>query len=126
MRLLLDTVTFVWAAASPERISHTAMLALRKESAVRELSVISVTEIAIKQALGKFSFGQNDLIQGVQDLQVRFLPYTANHAFQLFGLPLHHSDPFDREIIAQALAEDIPVVTADEKFRLYKGVKIIW
>jgi PIN domain nuclease of toxin-antitoxin system len=126
MRLLLDTVTFVWAAVSPERLSHAAMLALRNESAVRELSVISVTEIAIKQALGKFSFGQNDLIQGVYDLQVRFLPYTANHAFQLFELPLHHSDPFDREIIAQALAEDIPVVTADEKFRLYKGVEIIW
>jgi PIN domain nuclease of toxin-antitoxin system len=41
-------------------------------------------------------------------------------------MPLHHADPFDRQIIAQALAESIPVVTCDEKFRAYKGIKVIW
>jgi PIN domain nuclease of toxin-antitoxin system len=41
-------------------------------------------------------------------------------------LPLHHIDPFDRQIIAQALAEDIPIVTADETFRLYKALRVIW
>jgi len=61
-----------------------------------------------------------------EDLKLRVLPYTGRHAYQLFGLPLHHSDPFDRQIIAQALAENIPVVTPDEKFSLYKGLKIIW
>jgi PIN domain nuclease of toxin-antitoxin system len=54
------------------------------------------------------------------------LPYRADHAFSLFDLPLHHSDPFDRQIIAQALSEQIPVVTPDEKFGLYKGLKVIW
>jgi PIN domain nuclease of toxin-antitoxin system len=54
------------------------------------------------------------------------LPYTSDHACHLFGLPLHHADPFDRQIIAQALAEDIPIVTSDEKFRLYKGLAVIW
>jgi PIN domain nuclease of toxin-antitoxin system len=44
----------------------------------------------------------------------------------LFDLPLHHADPFDRPIIAQALAEKIPIVTCDEKFSLYKGLKLIW
>ena len=57
---------------------------------------------------------------------MRILPYTADHAGRLFGLPLHHADPFDRQIIAQALSENIPVVTSDEKFRLYKGIKVIW
>jgi PIN domain nuclease of toxin-antitoxin system len=54
------------------------------------------------------------------------LPYTSDHAFQLFTLPRHHNDPFDRQIIAQALLEDIPVVTPDDKFSLYKGLKVIW
>jgi len=45
---------------------------------------------------------------------------------RLFDLPLHHTDPFDRQIVAQALAEDIPVVTADEAFRRYSGIKVIW
>jgi len=52
--------------------------------------------------------------------------YTAEHAFGLFALPLHHGDAFDRQIIAQALVENIPIVTADEKFKLYKGLKVIW
>jgi PIN domain nuclease of toxin-antitoxin system len=64
--------------------------------------------------------------QAVQDLDIRSLPYTAEHAFQLFVLPRHHGDPFDRQIIAQALFERIPVITPDEKFGLYEGLKVIW
>ncbi|MBV8730722.1 MAG: type II toxin-antitoxin system VapC family toxin [Acidobacteriia bacterium] len=60
------------------------------------------------------------------DLKMRVLPYTTEHALRLFDLPLHHTDPFDRQIVAQALAEDIPVVTADEAFRRYSGIKVIW
>jgi PIN domain nuclease of toxin-antitoxin system len=126
MRLLLDTVTFLWAIASPQLISRRGARALENEETVRELSAVSVSEIAIKQALGKLTLAQGDLIQGVIDLQLRFLPYTAEHALRLFGLPPHHGDPFDRQIIAQAIAEDIPIVTADEKFRLYKGLQVIW
>jgi PIN domain nuclease of toxin-antitoxin system len=59
-------------------------------------------------------------------LDIRTLPFTAEHAFQLFELPLHHGDPFDRQIIAQALSEQIPVVTPDEKFRLYHGLSVVW
>ncbi len=64
--------------------------------------------------------------QAVQDLDIRILPYTGDHALHLFELPLHHGDPFDRQIIAQALCEKTPVVTPDDKFRLYNGLKIIW
>jgi len=66
------------------------------------------------------------MLAAIDDLKLRVLPYTARHAYQLFGLPLHHADPFDRQIIAQALAEIVPVVTPDEKFSLYKGLTIIW
>jgi PIN domain nuclease of toxin-antitoxin system len=126
MRLILDTVTFIWAVSSPERISRRAMSALKSEVTVREISVVSLSEIAIKQARGKLTFGKDDVIEGIGDLRLRLLPYTAEHAFRLFDLPLHHSDPFDRQIIAQALAENIPVVTSDEKFGQYEGLKILW
>ena len=126
MRLILDTVTFMWAVSSPQRLSRAAMAALRKETTVREISVVSLTEIAVKQIRGKLTFGKADAIAGVADLRLRVLPYAAQHAFRLFDLPTHHADPFDRQIIAQALVENVPVVTPDEAFRLYDGLKVVW
>ena len=126
MRLLLDTVTFIWAASAPERLSRAAMSALRKSTAVREISVVSLTEIAVKQTRGKLTFSNADATTGVADLRLRILPYAAEHAFRLFDLPPHHADPFDRQIIAQALVENIPVVTPDEAFNLYEGLKVVW
>lgn len=102
------------------------MSVLRRETALREISVVSLSEIAIKQTRGKLSFDKDDVITGVADLRLRVLPYAAEHALRLFDLPLHHSDPFDRQIIAQALVENIPVVTSDESFALYKGLKVVW
>ena len=67
-----------------------------------------------------------DVVLWLADLQIRVLPYTAEHALRLFDLPVHHADPFDRQIIAQALAEDIPVVTSDDSFKLYSSVRVIW
>lgn len=126
MRLLLDTATFIWAASSPEHLSRAAKSALTSEAAVREVSAVSLSEIAIKQARGKLTFHAGDVRAAIADLQLRILPYTADHALRLFELPLHHPDPFDRQIIAQALAEDVAVVTSDEKFALYQGLKIVW
>ena len=126
MRLILDTVTFIWAVSSPERLSRAAVAALRKETTVRELSVVSLTEIAVKQIRGKITFGKGDAMAGVVDLRLRILPFPAEHGFRLFDLPAHHADPFDRQIIAQALAENVPVVTPDEAFSLYEGLRVVW
>src|SRR5271168_1729441 len=126
MRLLLDTVTFIWAYDAPVRLSGPAMSALANPKAAREISALSFSEIAIKQALGKLKFLKRDVLDAAADLQLRVLPYTAEHALQLFDLPLHHRDPFDRLIIAQAHAEEIPVVTSDRDFRLYRDLKVIW
>ena len=126
MRLLLDTATLIYAVEAPEKLSKRASAALRNPGNVLELSTISITEIAIKQSLGKLGVTAAIVRQAVQDLDIRFLPYTGEHALGLFELPPHHSDPFDRQIIAQALSEKIPVVTPDEKFRLYGGLKITW
>jgi PIN domain nuclease of toxin-antitoxin system len=126
VRIILDTVTFIWALSAPERLSRAAMSALRKGAAVREISVVSLTEIAVKQTRGKLNFVRRDAITGVADLRLRVLPFSAEHAFRLFDLPTHHPDPFDRQIIAQALVENVSVVTPDESFNLYEGLKVVW
>jgi PIN domain nuclease of toxin-antitoxin system len=126
MRLIVDTVTFIWAVSAPERLSRAAASALRRSTTVCELSVVSLVEIAVKQARGKLTFGKADVMAGVEDLRLRVLPYSAQHAFHLFELPTHHADPFDRPIIAQALAEDLAVLTPDNAFHLYKRLKVVW
>jgi PIN domain nuclease of toxin-antitoxin system len=124
--VLLDTAVLIFSVESPERISKRATEVLKNPENVRELSSVSLTEIAIKATLGKLKFTAEIARQALEDMDVRILPFTAEHAFRLFELPAHHRDPFDRQIIAQAISENIPVVTSDEKFSLYKGVKLIW
>jgi PIN domain nuclease of toxin-antitoxin system len=126
VRLLLDTAVMIYAVESPERLSRRASAALENSENVLELSAVSLAEIAIKAALGKLRLSAAIARQAVQDLDIRILPYTADHAFHLFDLPMHHGDPFDRQIIAQALSEKIPIVTSDQKFKLYKGLKLVW
>ena len=126
MRILLDTAVLICAVESPERLSKRVASALQNPGNILELSAVSLAEIAIKTNLGKLAVTAAIARQAVEDLDIRILPFTAEHAFYLFGLPLHHGDPFDRQIITQALFEKIPVVTPDEKFSLYKGLRVIW
>jgi PIN domain nuclease of toxin-antitoxin system len=126
VRLLLDTAVLIYAVESPEKLSRRAASALKKPQNVLELTPISLAEIAIKAALGKLQLSAATLRQALQDLDIRILPCAAEHAFQLFELPLYHSDPFDRQIIAQALCERIPIITPDENFKLYPGLKVLW
>jgi PIN domain nuclease of toxin-antitoxin system len=126
MRLLLDTVTLIRAVVSPQLISRKAFASLQSPENVREVSSISLSELAIKHGKGKLTLTKEDVLKAVADLQLQILPYTKDHALTLFDLPWHHTDPFDRQIIAQAIAEGIPVVTSDEEFRLYKELTVIW
>ena len=126
MRLLLDTAVLIYAVESPERLSKRSTAALRNPGNILELSSVSLAEIAIKASIGKLAISEAVARQALDDLDIRVLPYTAEHALRLFALPLHHSDPFDHQIIAQALCERIPVVTPDEKFGLYEGLKVVW
>jgi PIN domain nuclease of toxin-antitoxin system len=124
--LLLDTVALIFAVESPQCFTQRATAILQNTENILELSAISLSEIAIKAAHGKLKFSAADMRDALDDLDLRVLPYNANHALFLFDLPLLHADPFDRQIIAQALSEEIPVMTCDEKFSLYKGLKILW
>ena len=126
MRLLLDTVTFIWFIGSPHRLSSVAAKSIESKSVAVEISSISISEIALKHAKGKLNLPKENILIAIDRLALRVLPYTAAHAYQFFDLPVHHVDPFDRMIIAQALAEEIPVVTSDSQFRHYRNLEVIW
>ncbi len=126
MRVLLDTAVLIFAVETPERLSRQAERILKNAANVRELSSISLTEIAVKASLGKLQISVASAHQAIEDLDIRILPLTADHAFAMFELPLHHRDPFDRQIIAQALWEGIPVISPDETWKQYKGLRLVW
>jgi PIN domain nuclease of toxin-antitoxin system len=126
MRALLDTVAFLFAIEDPDRLSRKARTVMRDPANLRELSVISLAEIAMKNAAGKLNLSREDAMDALRRLQVSMVPYAEAHAFELMALPVHHRDPFDRMLIAQALAEDLPVMTCDKEFRKYKGLEVIW
>jgi PIN domain nuclease of toxin-antitoxin system len=125
-RLLLDTAVLIYAVESPEKLSRRVAVALQNDTISLGLSAVSLTEIAIKNKVGKLTFPAEAVRRAIESLGIRIVPYTAEHAFHLFELPLHHRDPFDRQIIAQALVEKIPVVTPDRTFGRYEGLKLVW
>ncbi|MDQ2949692.1 MAG: type II toxin-antitoxin system VapC family toxin [Acidobacteriota bacterium] len=84
-----------------------------------------MTEVAIKTRIGKLAITGEQTRIGIADMRLTVLPYTTAHAMQMFDLPLHHGDPFDRMLIATALAEDLPILSGDALFREYKGLHVI-
>jgi PIN domain nuclease of toxin-antitoxin system len=126
VRLLLDTMALIFSVEAPDRLGKRAFAALKRPDNVRQLSSVSLSEIAIKATLGKLDFSAESARRALDDMDVDILPFTAGHAFRLLDLPPHHRDPFDRQIIAQAFSEGIPIVTCDEQFSAYDGLEIIW
>jgi PIN domain nuclease of toxin-antitoxin system len=126
MRVLLDTVAFLFAIEDPDRLSRKGRTVMGDPANQRELSVISLAEIAMKNAAGKLNLSREDTMDALRRLQVSMVPYAEAHVLELMRLPAHHRDPFDRMLIAQALAEDVPVMTCDKEFPKYKGLEVIW
>ena len=126
MRVLLDTVAFLFAIENPDRLSRRARAVLREPANQRELSVVSLAEVAMKNDAGKLNLSREDALEALRRLQVTLVAYAEAHVLQLMTLPVHHRDPFDRMLIAQALAEDVRVMTCDKEFRKYTGLEVIW
>lgn len=99
---------------------------LEAPDTVRFVSPISFIEIAIKTNRRLTPFTRKHLESLVFDLNLTVLPISAEHSMGLFGLPAHHHDPFDRALIAIALAESVPIVARDREFKKYKGLRTIW
>ncbi|WP_309743291.1 MULTISPECIES: type II toxin-antitoxin system VapC family toxin [unclassified Chamaesiphon] len=126
MRQLLDTHTFLWFVMGNPRI--TAKLRAQIEDNENLVSTVSIWEIAIKYGIGKLNleipfddFIDRQIIpNGLQILDIKL-----EHLKLVSALPLHHRDPFDRLLIAQAITEDILLISADRVFSLYP-VRSMW
>ena len=123
-RLLVDTHALLWWLTDDPALSPSARDAIADPVNEPLVSAASVWEIAIKRSLGKLT-APDDLPERIAEEGFAWLPISASHAWQVRGLPLHHRDPFDRVLVAQALIERLPIVTADQHFGQY-GVQVRW
>ncbi len=117
MRLLIDTHILLWWLADDDRLPEGPREAVNTAAEVR-FSTASVWEIAIKRKLGRLTVPE-DYLDAVDAGEIDLLPITGQHAEIAGALPRHHEDPFDRMLVAQADAEDVTLVTADEVFERY-------
>ena len=122
MRILLDTQSWLWMLAEPERFrpASRSLLAERRNELL--LSVASLWEIAIKAGMGKLTLPGRPVTYLPPLLErsgVTLLPVQAEHALYVADLPPHHRDPFDRLLVAVALVERLPILSADRTFEAY-------
>jgi len=123
VRLLLDTQAAVWWAEDDPRLSDRARDAIDDPDNERFLSAASVWELAVKRKVGKFSGVDLENVLAAAD--VLEVPITAAHGSFAGNLPLHHGDPFDRVIVAQAMLERLVLVTSDRQLAEY-GSATLW
>jgi len=128
MEYLLDTHSFLWFINGDDQISQKAKNAITDPEAIKYISIASFWEIAIKVNLKKLSIDMAymDLRQQLIDNGFEILPITFEHTAVLVNIELHHRDPFDRIIIAQALSDQLIVIGKDENFHKYNGLKLLW
>jgi PIN domain nuclease of toxin-antitoxin system len=128
MKYLLDTMVWLWSVGPTEKIGSAGLEVLTNGAEEIYLSAASSWEIAIKTKLGKFKLAEPPgyyvpkrlAEQGIQPLSI-----TQRHSLKVYDLPLHHYDPFDRLIIAQALDEGMVILTSDRAFTKYP-VQLLW
>jgi PIN domain nuclease of toxin-antitoxin system len=127
LRILIDTRCWLWLCASPERFRKATLSRLADPSTERLLSAASVWEIVIKHQLGKLELplAPRDFVPSrLAVTRTAVLDISAAHALRSADLPDHHRDPFDRMIVAQAMVEGVPLMTADHALRDY-GAELI-
>lgn len=123
MELLLDTHAFIWWSAVDPRLIEGARAAIADPGNRVVVSAVSIWEIAIKRATGKLAF-DDDILQVLTQTGFDSLDITPAHAAAVEALPMHHADPFDRLLVAQARAERLVLVSQDRHLLPY-GVPIL-
>ncbi|RPF23061.1 type II toxin-antitoxin system VapC family toxin [Myceligenerans xiligouense] len=126
---LLDTHAFVWLLSAPEKLDSELCTKLRSTQNQLLVSAVSAMEIATKVRLGKFD-DAGPLVdtwdRRVEDIDATPLDLTTAHALHAGSMPWQHRDPFDRLLAAQAIVENVVLVTADAAFTGLPGVRIAW
>jgi len=127
MAYLLDTHALLWFIAGDKQFPEAARSIIKDIHQSCFISAVSLWEVTIKLQNKKLELGisLNDLFEFVDRNQIEVIPINFEHLLLLSNLPAHHNDPFDRLIIAQAVTEDLVVITRDKFFKKYK-VKQFW
>ena len=130
MRLLLDTHAMYWYIEGDPKLSNTAQTLIQDAANEVLISPASFWEIAIKVSIGKWTLNRpyEDFIDlGLKQYGFQVLPILPTHTARLIGMPFppKHKDPFDRLLVAQAIVEGIPLVSADSQLDAY-GITRIW
>ena len=128
MRYLLDTHVLIWWLTSDKRLSAKARELITSHRNTLCWSAASTWEIAIKHALGRLVFEESPerlLPFELDRNHIESLVITNEHAFLAGQLPMHHKDPFDRMLVAQAQVEAIGIISNDSNFQLY-DVDVFW
>lgn len=127
MKGLLDTHTFIWWDTQPSKLSARALAFLHDPANTLLVSVVSVWEMLIKSKLAKLTLNAPlaSIVAQQQANGIQVLPVVLDHIWALEILPLHHKDPFDRLLIAQANVEGAVLLSADPVFAQYP-VTVLW
>ena len=118
MRLLLDTEIYLWFLSDSARLPGVVKTQISGASEVY-VSAASIWEASIKIRIGKLDANPEDLVRGIQDSGFEELPVSAEHAAAVADLPLYHRDPFDRLLVAQAMAVPLTLLSSDEILQRY-------
>lgn len=127
MRLLLDTHALLWFATDVEKLRHDTLQSIYDADRVL-VSAVSAYELALKLNQGKLPVARRllaDFAQYLERQRFETLPVSLAHAETAGRLPLDHRDPFDRMLAAQALVEELTLVSIDDKLDQF-GVKRLW
>lgn len=128
MKYLVDTMIWLWSVGPIDKINGEGLAILESGDEELYFSAASSWEIAIKMQLGKFSLPSTPgryVPKRLAEQGIHSLPVSQQQALRVYELPLHHRDPFDRLLIAQALEEKMTILTADRLFEKY-AVNIVW
>jgi PIN domain nuclease of toxin-antitoxin system len=128
VNLLLDTHAMLWAMIEPEKLSRNTRALLADPANSLTVSISSLWETTLKIAIGKSTVPGSNIdfvLQNLDPFRIQLLPIRPEHLRILQTLPFIHKDPFDRILVAQAIAEGLPLVTSDHTLRSYE-VETIW
>lgn len=123
--LLLDTHVYLWWLLDDPRLVRDVRHTLSARQTTVYVSAVNVWEATMKAGLGRLELQGQDLSAEIAANGFIALPVSAQHAQAVGKLPLHHRDPFDRLLIAQAYSEGLTIVTHDAAFAAY-GIAIFW
>lgn len=128
MKILLDTHAMLWLVTGHRRLSKKAKSIFLDGGNTLLLSAVSGFEIAVKYSLGKLELSEEPasfIQKRIQANALTVLPLRMEHAGRLASLPFHHRDPFDRLLVAQAMIEQVPILSADRALSAY-DIERVW